>query len=64
MKITIAGIRYLGSLEKYVTALFGDDDRHSWARKATEPKLPKSEKFGWRNWGGMLSITGINRFYY
>ena len=42
MKITIAGIRYLGSLEKYVTALLGDDDRHSWARKATEPKLPKS----------------------
>ncbi|MDC2250011.1 hypothetical protein [Bacteroides thetaiotaomicron] len=50
MKITIAGIRYLGSLEKNVTALLGDDDRHLWARKATEPKLPKSEKFGWRNW--------------
>ena len=41
MKITIAGIRYLGSLEKYVTALLGDDDRHLWARKATEPKLPR-----------------------
>ena len=59
---------YSGKKGEYGTLSCKDDDRHPYDKRnkdtATKLNLPELEKSDRETGGTMLSVTGMNRFYY